>query len=656
MPTLRRALREGDVLAARYTLAHLMRLGVVTATGLRALAATAPLPNQSKDLLHSLLEGMVEPPGEVGAVWIALLVEASGAAPSVILRKLVCRVTPRKVSTIALPTLGPWAPALRVLVGHVAPFAAAASDGLAAPDWAHDRVQFDLLRLDGSSAKEDSVYSGDHSFELAAAVALLSAAFRAPVPPGTIALGRIGFPGRILELGRDGRVLEKGSGLLRAVPLGDTVLAARYDEPVLLEALKGAGLTVRVIADSDDIATFLQIRPSDFVGKRPTGLLRAAAHLLLAIATLGLGTPIDVRNAYASPLQRQRLAGRHLGTLLSIAGLATAISLHRALTTSGSSNALAPIVLAGGATSYVALLAALSAIIWLNVARTGRRFQVFFRLREYFRDRVAPSAVPTLPDASDKRWVATYFALHSVLVTIFFPLLGFGLWEIAVYLPIPLSALFPRKEVWTLPPILLTLCGLALWFTLGRALALGLAHHITECGLVDRPVLLEVVPRVIRTGLLVGVFIAVEHSDFGLVVATLFAGATLMSLHGLYTASGLSVGRRRLWLTLFSERSAALVFVLLFMAAGLDRLGLGDQTLADGLAWLRAGAEEAVLAFDAWEMLPTAWLGVGAASRRSTLVVAVLGVVSAIWILSWAGFYWERCATWISYERASDGS
>lgn len=275
----------------------------------------------------------------------------------------------------------------------------------AAPDWAVDAIRYDLLQ--GTS--HTAVYSGDRSFELGAAIALLSSAFDLPLPPGTAAVGVIGRPLReatqssvgdeVASLtgvfGFDPSIArEKYMGLETELPFLSTVYVAPENLNQAIQILPD-GVDVIAVDDVRHLPALLGINPATFRGRRRRRVAVRIAEFVAALPTLGL----EPLNEFVSSSRRDHEAmkghwGRIVGEALGLAMGAAGLALR-----------YAPLNLRGG--TAVALLVVACGVLGACVlSKRWRGVWIFLFGRNVFRhldERLAPLS-PAESSAFMEQW------------------------------------------------------------------------------------------------------------------------------------------------------------------------------------------------------------------------------------------------------------
>lgn len=269
-------------------------------------------------------------PAEVGACWVpCILATEDGRVVGLQLRRIACRISSRPVlrQNMVPKYLMLWEDHIGRLVEAVQEFVATKCPS-ADPRWAIGNVQFELYTPEGEIDIASNLSSKDRSFELGAAVALLSAAFGKPVEFGAVATGYVNrIRGSVLvdSVGVSGGLREKVV-LIRSIPILSRVFLAEDDEIHASEAL-GEGLVLKRIACLENILDSLQIVPeSEFLGLRRCTLRERIFQRLKGMSL----DPNELRLRYED--DRQGLAGLvggRVGIALGTAGACNCLMLQR---------------------------------------------------------------------------------------------------------------------------------------------------------------------------------------------------------------------------------------------------------------------------------------------------------------------------------------
>lgn len=221
----------------------------------------------------------------VGRVWSAYIVLGNVSHPGLLPSDLAvptfisCVFSPAGVPSCATQRTSLWVGGLRRIIetveGSINFCVTDAESG-----WATRNMQFDLdaNRVGGGICGED------RSYELAALVAALAAAFNVALPTGTVALGLVGpdidpisRSPLIASLGREALAL-KLRGLVRSLPTLRQVFVPRCDAEYVMALLGERSVTIVDVRSVFDVIVALNLDADRFLGQRRQGRLMRIAR------------------------------------------------------------------------------------------------------------------------------------------------------------------------------------------------------------------------------------------------------------------------------------------------------------------------------------------------------------------------------------------
>lgn len=251
---LRELAAHGKFVATRQQLEDVEREGLLTPGLLDALGANPTLTHKIRSLLRARRQQpMSVLPAAIGRVWVPYI--ATDGRMSFVVT-MTCTVDRDGVPALVTRRTSLWQEGLLRIVA-VAESAVSARQPNASPDWSDRRVQFDVN--DGRLGGE--LNRSDRSYELAALVALISAAYGRVLPAGTAAIGLVsererGFRGALSrEVDSVGfeQLCAKITGLVHSLPILSEVIVPRSDEDVARRLLARTRVDVIGVDTVEDV-------------------------------------------------------------------------------------------------------------------------------------------------------------------------------------------------------------------------------------------------------------------------------------------------------------------------------------------------------------------------------------------------------------------
>lgn len=265
------------------------------------------------------------PEENAGVVWVGALHKEGAEYLPATPRSIVCTVAERgQVANEADPAS--LAPAFERIASIVAK-AIRKTVRDAHPSWHVRRTSFALdVSIKSANAK-------DRSFELAAAVAMVSSAFNIKISSGTLAMGFLREDGVVEPLDDDLALRAKCIGIAETMPFVDHVLVSpdehtfvKNELAALLPASCAATLRVTAVKDVLAILSALKITnpKGSFAGEREIALTTRLGTWLQRALGLGVGAPADYARRWDTPAEAAVQMGEILGVALDVLLCATA--------------------------------------------------------------------------------------------------------------------------------------------------------------------------------------------------------------------------------------------------------------------------------------------------------------------------------------------
>jgi hypothetical protein len=328
---LRESIERQSVLESIERLDSLFRAGLLTPEFLRALQSTNPwfkrrLSGKTEKLLK---QGLPRCPSHAGRVLVPLVVLASEhgllTEDLVLTRRLTCQVDSRKELSLATASVASWESNLRRVCRTVAPVVASIAPRATA-DWDVGHVGFDLWSTGTMRPEGHSISSRDRSYELGAAVALISACFSKALSPGLAAMGLVEDDGDIKPLPPD-VLIAKCRGLAADFPPLESVLVppeqanlARDHLPPLVE--------VMTVQNIDELPDALGVEAASFKGRCRQSILSGAASIPRALVGIVSGSTLVAERGKTDEGMGE-LTGRGHGTSIGLGMVCAFICLAR---------------------------------------------------------------------------------------------------------------------------------------------------------------------------------------------------------------------------------------------------------------------------------------------------------------------------------------